>query len=196
MFTLRSPLYNWKLKWLWLRHSYRFRWAHKPLCDRFSEDVLTVGNMHLCRSCTFLWTGMAIASATILLLPALRTNIATVAPQLLLVTLLSSAPLFYKQWPRSIRDLLRFSLGASIPLWICLVLMGNLFIGAATAAGGLAAWYLYSNSRKARKASACDGCPELNQPQVCSGCTLKANEIRLYENKATQLFLDSGRTPF
>lgn len=196
MTTFSSPIYNWKLKWLWLRHSYRFRWAHKPLCDRFSEDVLTVGHVHLCRSCTLLWLGMAVASAAAIFLPALRANIATVAPQLLLVTLLSSAPLFYKQWPRSVRDMLRFSLGASIPLWICLIVMGNLFISAVAAIGGLTTWYFYSNSRKARKATACDGCPEFGQPQICSGCTLKANEIRLYENKATQLYLDSGRSPF
>jgi len=167
MSVLNSHLYNGKLKWLWLRHSYRFRWAHKPLCDRFSEDVLQVGNVHLCRSCTFLWLGVIVAAAAAILLPSLRINIATVAPQLLLVTLLSSAPLFYKQWPRYVRDLLRFSLGASFPLWICLILMGNIFMGVATAAGGLVVWKIYSNSRKIRKAHACEGCPELDQPQIC-----------------------------
>ena len=38
------------MKWLWLRHSWTFNWAHKPLCERYARDVLRIGRFHVCRS--------------------------------------------------------------------------------------------------------------------------------------------------
>ncbi|MEM7131810.1 MAG: hypothetical protein AAF702_36185 [Chloroflexota bacterium] len=194
--SLNSQIYQWKLKWLWLRHSYSFRWAHKPLCQRFSEDVLTVGHVHLCRSCTFLWLGGFIGLLGCLLVPPLRNDILWISPLSLFATLLLSAPGVYKKWPRWVRDGLRFSLGAALPLWLCLMLMGYYLLGAATVVVGLGVWFLYSQNRKKRKMQACESCPEYGQPQVCSGCTLQASQIRLYETKATQLYLESGQSPF
>lgn len=51
------------LDWLALCHSYTYRFAHKPLCSRFRSDVLNVGGIFLCRSCTMIWLGLFTAIA-------------------------------------------------------------------------------------------------------------------------------------
>ncbi len=54
---------------------------------------------------------------------------------------------------------------------------------------------VYFKIRRERRLHACDGCEELSEKRICSGCQLQADGARRYEQIATQLYLVSGQTP-
>jgi hypothetical protein len=56
-------------------------------------------------------------------------------------------------------------------------------------------WRAYFEVRRKRRLHACDGCGELSDKGICSGCRLQAEGVRRYEEAATQLYLASGRMP-
>jgi len=192
-----------KLRWLELRHAYAYRWAHKPLCDRFRRDVIRIGSVHLCRSCTAAYGGM-VATALVYLLgpPVVRDVAPTIFPLLAMAALVGSAPFWYKRWPRPMRDVLRSVMGATIALCVCLVFAGHWLLGASGAAALLVFWRVYLALRRRRKREACNGCLELDRQAVCSGYAIHARGIRRYEEAATKLVADqwspadlpSGRT--
>jgi len=143
----------------WWKFSYPFLLAHKPLCSRFKNDVLKLGHIHLCRSCTFLYSGLIVS--------------------------LGSSPWFYWKTNRIIRDMLRCSLGyilaasiyfLSAGIWLGFIVHALLFTG----------WFFYYRKKRAeRKSVQCDGCAEQNCNSVCSGYKVQADYIRKYEIFAT-----------
>lgn len=176
-----------KLKLLWLRHAYTFHWAHKPLCDRFIGDVLRIGPVHLCRSCVCAYAGIA---AGLFFIPVSAALFFTA----LAAVIVFSAPPLYKRFPRILRDLLRFSSGALIPMGIRLS-AGSLWAGLAGLAVIVLFWYLYFKLRRNRKLKECNGCRELGQKGICSGFASQADHVRLYEHAATELLTASGYIP-
>jgi len=177
-----------RLKWLWLAHAYPFHFAHKPLCDRFRHDVLRVGHIAVCRSCTMAYTGLIAGG---LLCWWLHPAAATWAPWWLLaaggLTVAMSHPRWYGRWPRTVRDLLRFSMGSLIALSGYLLLAQQIAVGLAAAVVLAWFWRSYYRKRGGRKAAACGGCPELEQGRICPGYERQAVLIRQYEEKATEL---------
>ena len=182
-----------RLWFLWIRHSYRFRWAHRPLCSRFSDGVLRIGQVHLCRSCVCAYGGIVVAALACLLVYAVRASAVPLLCCLMLPTLGLSMPLLYKRCPRQVRDGLRFSMGLCISLCFCILLMGKLMVSALCAGILLLFWRVYFVMRRNRRAQACNACLELGG--ICTGCHLQANAVRAYEAEATQLLLASGRNP-
>jgi hypothetical protein len=186
---------NFRLWFLWMRHSYKFRWAHRPLCSRFSDGILRIGHVHLCRSCACAYCGIVLCAILCLFLDVVRESSLTLLPCLMLPTIGLSTPRFYKQWPRPVRDLLRLSMGCCITLCLCLILTGGILIGLTSAGILLLFWRIYFAVRRKRRAQACSGCPELEQRRICTGCRLQADAVRAYETQATNLLLASGNNP-
>lgn len=184
-----------RLWFLWLRHSYRFRWAHRPLCSKFSEDILRVGPVRLCRSCVCAYGGVILCAILCWLLNAVRESSVPVLLCVMVPTIGLSMPPLYKQCPRPVRDLLRFGMGCCITLCVCVMLMGNALVSVTCAGILLLFRRLYSVMRRERKAQACNGCPELGRRQICAGCRLQADAVRAYETQGTRLLLASGRGP-
>lgn len=179
-----------------LRHTYRFRWAHKPLCDRFRRDVFRFANVTVCRSCTMVYAGLAGGVVACLLF---RYVLSPVAPWLLLVlgggTVVGSLPWWYRCWPRSARDILRFSLGLTIALCGYLILSGHLLPGLAGVVVLAGFHKIYMTLRRARRLRACDGCPDLQEVGICPGYREQADHVRQYEIEATELLLANGLEP-
>ena len=184
-----------RLWWLWLVCSFRFRWAHRPLCGRFRGDVVRVGGVHLCRSCVCAYCGMIICGV---LLAALQPAVTTTGLSLAvvgMVTLVMSGPWCYKTLPRLVRDVLRWAMGAVIAMVGYLFACGELIIAAPAAAVLWVFWRVYLQKRRGRRLRACEGCEELEVRGVCSGCQVQAEGVRRYEEAATRLYLASGRVP-
>ncbi len=174
------------LKRLWLTHAYPFYWAHKPLCGRFRQDVVRVGHVHLCRSCLLAYTGMAVGIATCVGNPTwLQVYGVLVFSVLATATVLLSLPLWYKRWPRPMRDVLRFSMGLTIPLCGYVLFSGHIVTGIVGAVVLVAFWRFYLTLRRARRLESCAGCSELGTQSICSGYCMQAGQLRVYEEKAT-----------
>jgi hypothetical protein len=187
--------YRIRLWWLWLACSYRFRWAHRPLCSRFRSGVIRVGDIHLCRSCVCVYFGILLF---VVLLALLRPSVAAAGIGLGGVgipTLVLSGPWCYKNLPRVLRDVLRLAMGVMIALCGYLLLCRELVVALPATAVLFAFWRTYFTARRRRRLHACDDCPELSDKSVCSGCQLQADGVRRYEETATQLYLASGQTP-
>ena len=188
--TRNTNRLRWRLKRLWWKHSYTFHWAHKPLCERFREDVLRVGKVHLCRSCSFAYLGLGTALAFVVAnrlwlgdwIVPLFLGIAT-------TTVAASFPWWYKRWSRRVRDVLRAGIGWSVVLCGTLFFYGHIALGLASGAGMFAAWKCYYAYRDKRKLHACDGCHELGQQSVCSGYARQAECARAYEEAASELVM-------
>ncbi len=195
MRVLGTYAYRARLWWLWLVCSYRFRWAHRPLCSRFHSGVIRVGGVHLCRSCVCVYCGILLSALS---LAFLRPSVATSSVALAglgIPTLALSGPWCYRSMPRAVRDLLRLAMGAVIVLCGYLLLHGEFVTAVPAAIVLFAFWRAYFKVRRRRRLHACDGCEELSDKAVCTGCRLQADGVRRYEEIATQLYLASGQAP-
>ena len=191
--SLRQRL---RLKRLWLGHVWTFNWAHKPLCARFREDVVRIRRAYVCRSCLLLYTGLVTG---IVLLPVIERPLSFPAVcgglTLMALTVVLSAPMWYKKWPRCVRDILRFASGLSIAFCFGLLFTGHVAVGIIGAVLMLAFWKVYLHLRGGRKQRACQGCEQLKSGRICAGFAYQAEHIRRYEQAATEYVLAGGYVP-
>jgi len=190
-----SPATRLHLKLLWLRSAWSFNWAHKPLCERFREDVLRLGGLRLCRSCACAWGGILLAVVGMAVLSPMSGTFLVAYLVALGVVLGLSLPPLYKRLPRVLRDLLRMGGGGFLVVGAYVTLFVNIPAGLAALAALVAFWWMYFKMRRKRKLRECDGCPELANETVCSGFALQAEHVRRYEEAATELLTRSGAVP-
>jgi len=195
MTPIQSAWLGMRLRFLWLKHTYPYRWAHRPLCSRFRRDILKVGPIHLCRSCLCVYAGLLVSGAALACFPMIRNSAIPLLLCLGVPTLILSAPLLYAKFSRHVRDVLRFSTGCCIPLCICTGLTGHVAASALCAVILFLFWRIYFTLRRNRKAAACTGCVEIGEPGICSGCSRQADGIRAYETEATALLLSARGVP-
>ena len=173
-------------RWLWWRHSYPFRFAHKPLCDRLGSRVLRVGHVHLCRGCSLLYIGVAIGFALALLVEITPAARFVLAYGVAVPAFLASWPSWYARLPGAAKDLSRLAVGAAV-VWLCSFLWwGPWWLGLANVAALVFARQFYVAQRRRRLRRACDGCPELGAGEICSGFSLQAACARRFEEAASQ----------
>ncbi len=187
-------IFNIRLKCMWLSHTHTFNWAHKPLCERFKPGVLHIGKLHVCRSCVFAYSGILIGVIASVVYPTLTANMKLTWLLLFLVpVVVSSYPRIYKKLQRVVQDVLRLVMGVLIGFIPFLLLHRNFLCGITCIVVMGVFWRIYFHQRKIRKLHACDGCPELNLPDICSGFQHQSEAIRLYEIEATDLLYRTGR---
>lgn len=169
-----SPLW---IRWQWLRLSLPFRWAHRPLCDRFAGDILRLGGIAVCRSCVCAYAGALLALAGWFSGVLGAGEWTAAGPLTALVVLGGSAAPFYKKLPRAVRDGLRFLTGALAAATLLLAAEGRP-LGFGALAVFTVAYAVIRRQRMARRTTACDGCPELGRGGVCSGFAPQAQASR------------------
>ncbi len=180
------------LNGMWLWHSRFFRWAHKPLCDHYHHDIIHWGQYHLCRSCTLLWTGLLFGCLSGLWW--INQAGALLLWNLMFITICAafSWPVFYRNYSRTIRDIIRFFTGFSAS---CLFI----FSGAISWKWGLLSFVilylsrgLILNKRKRQyNDSTCQNCPEYNTEIICSGFRKQAESSREFEILASNYVMKS-----
>ncbi len=179
----------------WWRHAWPYRWAHKPLCERFSADVLRLGRLSLCRSCSALWAGLGL-TALLSWNQAIQPEAAPRALSVLLPTVaVFSHPALHSRWPRLVRDLLRGMAGASVALAALATLGGQLLEGLLALAALAAMMRLYTLQRAPRRARMCDGCPEALEAHTCSGFRQQAAATAAHELEMERDLIASGFVP-
>lgn len=167
-------------KWLWLKHAWFFNWAHKPLCEPYHEDVLRIGKLRLCRGCTMIKVGLAVALPLLLILqPTLPVLVAGFILGFAIAAALSH-PALHSRWPRWGKDALRFLAGACAAHVLALFLLGHLAMGTLAASACVGAYWLYARLRLPRRLERCESCAELGEG-ICSGYARQAEAIRAWD---------------
>jgi hypothetical protein len=177
--------------WFWLRCTYAFNWAHRPLCARFRDGVLRVGRAYVCRSCTLVY---ASAAATALLIWAAPSSVPSpfVFYALFVFVMTLSCPALYERFPRPAKDVVRVATGALLALMVQFFVAGWWGLGLLNAAVFAACYRLYLAQYKQWKLRACDGCPERGGG-ICSGFRMQADGVRAYEAAAEDYLGRYGR---
>lgn len=181
-------------KVLWWRHAWFFHWAHKPLCSTYSEEVLRVGKLFLCRSCALLWAGAVLSTVVLLVAnPALPAHLWGLALAFTIAAV-GSFPSFHSRWPRRIRDLLRITAGIALGFALALLLLGQLKAALGTALLIGATYSVYVKLRRDKRLSRCTTCPETGAG-ICSGYSLQAKAIREWEESVVTRVMVGGFEP-
>lgn len=191
--SISSTIY---LKILWLRKTYSFNWAHKPLCEKYEEDLIKIKDVSVCRSCFFVYLGLI--SNLVFSLMFHNFYVAygrIILSGLLLFTLPLSYPTLYKKLPRKLRDLLRFTMGYLIIQIFFVFLRGHFVYSLAAVLLSYILWKIYFKQRAKRKIDLCFTCNEYSDQKVCSGYKTQVLLIREYEEEATDYILNKRYTP-
>ncbi len=174
--VVRNRLGEWRHTW-WFRH------AHHPLCTRYSSDVLTVGKLQLCRSCTVVYGAIAIgtlafilgSSATSKAWPMLFCALAVAAAFL-------SHPFVYRRLGRRSKDAARGLLGLLIAAWIVSAFGGHPLLAGVSLPVLLLLHRVYGRLRQSPEARVrCRTCPEYREDEICSGFVRQAEVHRRLE---------------
>jgi len=172
-----------------------YRWAHKPLCDRFHADVVRLGGLHICRSCLGAWAGLILGGATLAWMDLSATTLGWMLATALPLAVAGSFPPLHARRGRPARDLLRVLGGCTVALTAVAALQGQVVL-ALTAAVLLTGFGIAWRRRRAPlRADRCAGCPELEQQGVCSGFARQADVARAHERSMEADLLRGGFAP-
>ena len=139
------------LKALWLKKTHSFYWAHKPLCEKYKEDLLRIKNIHVCRSCCFVYLGVILSSLFLVFAGSFPTGYgAILLPASLSVTLLLSHPRIYKRLARKLRDGCRFAVGVILVAALNALFHGQILPALAVIFPSAIAWKIYYQQRGKR----------------------------------------------
>lgn len=184
------------LKLLWLKKTYSFYWAHKPLCKAYREDVIRINNIYLCRSCLFAYCGMILSFASLFIVPGFYAEYgAILLVALLLVALPLSYPTLYKRLPRRLRDACRFACGFVAVQIFHELLNGHVIPALMAILLSWTLWKVYLGQRSTRKIQLCATCNEYSTDKACPGYRTQMSLLREYEEEATEYLLSTGYAP-
>lgn len=185
-FKQSQQMKAWQLKSLWWKQTWWFQFAHKPLCDRFHRETFRLGKLRVCRSCTLLYSALAISLGLLATVswPPISFALFSISFTAVLV---ASHPKAYRFWPRELRDCFRAGFGFLLPLTLFTAWKVHWFLPFALAGILWGVWSWYSRVRAERKPQKCEHCPELAEGGVCSGYQQQTDSIRAYEEAATEL---------
>jgi len=168
----------------WWRRSLAFRYAHRPLCERFEHELLHFAGYRVCRSCSALYIGLLVGLVLVLFARPSATSAGVAFLLLAPLCALVSYPARYARLSRRARDLARATTGLLLtsPVALCAAGAWAQGLGAAALLGAL--YIVYAWRRAQQVVERCSGCPELDAQGVCSGFRPQAEAWRAHEERA------------
>lgn len=172
-------------KWLKLKSFWTLMFAHKPLCEQYSIDIFKINKVYICRSCTFLYSGMLSSVIFFIFFDIPANNLKYGAFFYLLIVLFLSFPKLYNHYFRLLKDLLRFSTGFLF-LYFITLLVEDSILSIISLGIMLFTWLYY---KRIKIESHCERCSENTGNAICSGFQLEAELSRVYEEKASEYLM-------
>jgi len=179
------------------KHFYKFMFLHKPLCPRYKNFSIKIGNMYFCRSCFLLYCGFFIA--LLQCIPGIKTiefgRYFIIGLIGALTTLIASYPSVYSRFKRSTKDFIRFYDGIFLAIFLTVAFKINIYIGILAVISFIIVRNLYNRVRF--KHNLCEGCEHLSNNKTCVGyiqqkeALLKIEEE--YSNIRTKQILKKGQ---
>ena len=157
------------------RRAHRFhRFAHHPLCDRYSGEIVRIGKTRLCRGCTFaIAGGIAGGLVGLAIGPSIAIGAVAVAVGTALLFGTMWGPRLGKRWTRLVPAAL---LALAIPC--------SAVVAAVAIAIVIVARVLYG--RRGADRAACATCPELGSAP-CSGFARIVARERAFQRVASRM---------
>ena len=142
-----------------------YYFSHHPLCEEYSQEVISSGQWVICRGCAFTYTSLLIfAFSDLVFNPFQKLSLVEGIPLALLVTIPVWIGLFYSFQSRIIKDLFRICLGGGwgisvAEMWLRPWWPDKIVI----ILGIISFWLVFVRIRQARlrkKATLCSTCPQ------------------------------------
>ncbi|MCK5581559.1 MAG: hypothetical protein KAJ18_09850 [Candidatus Omnitrophica bacterium] len=167
-----------KDSWVWLKCFGPILFVHKPLCEKFQQDIVRVKNILLCRGCCFVWAGVFLFCFVLSYWVQVHMVIFLLAGG---VVVILSAPKVYARFPRWGRDIIRLGLGV-LMAFVGWLILKQYYVSA----GGCVFVLLILRATyvlKSRQLSiqTCESCAEYRNMDICSGFAQKKEIMERYE---------------
>jgi uncharacterized membrane protein len=184
---LKTKLNLWRKK---IQLFSRIKFAHHPLCARFSDHVFKIKNTYLCQGCTLSYLGVLFGIFSCLLInPALTSihwfflGIGFLSPTLVIEIL----KIKYRPAKRSVRLIAGIGLG----VFLGLIIIGSVPEKIFAALFSSISYFVFYYIRKLKKPKdKCEGCSELKEGGICSGLKLEFDLNRKYSDIASNILQD------
>jgi hypothetical protein len=177
-----------KLWWKKFTLTWKFAFAHHPLCERFSDQVFKIGDLYICQGCSLALLGFIIS---LFLGIFISLGIDVIWWYVIVCGLtLPSFILLFVSFPRTVKRIVRFLFGFGIggglgtvftvSKWSQRIILSAIV---------LLIYILFRIFYKKTKSpeNVCEGCPEYRQREVCSGYKQQMEVELEYSKYATNL---------
>jgi len=181
---------------LWLKKlqlSWRFKFAHHPLCDRYKGHVFQIGRkkpFFLCQGCSLTAFGIITGTILFLFIFQLKSNLIywLILINAALFSTLIIESLSIKS--RGIKKFSRFILGIGLGISFMIIINGSmpLIIKFGISANVIIGYSIFRFFRRDKeKKDLCKSCPELEKHEICSGLKLESKAMKEYSDYATKI---------
>lgn len=184
--TIRMRLFFKKIKVSW-----RFHFAHHPLCDNYRNQIFEINGIYLCQGCTLTYIGIFLGLISSLLL-----NLDLSIIEWLIIGLGILVFLFIIEFlnisNRKIKRLIRFVTGIGLGSFIWFLFSStNFYVSLIAIIFTYLGYRVFKIIRSSQvKEDKCLSCSEFNKGKICSGLALEAQVNREYSEYATNLLQD------
>lgn len=174
-------------KFYYLKFFMPFIFVHKPLCTKYQKDTINFfSKIYVCRSCFLFYTGIFLS---ILFYNFINMNIKFLAV-LSLFVIAASHPVFYKNYSRFLRDLLRFLLGFAVSLLLIKLAFINIGYALALLCFCFIVKSIYNRFRK--KNDLCRNCGKQYSRKACEGYSKQTQALLKIEEKVSNYIMKRG----
>lgn len=174
-------LKRWELSW-------RFKFAHHPICPSYNKHYWNIKGVYLCQGCSIVYTCFFSALLFLILF-----HITFIPVHYLFVGLGILIPILLveiiKIEQRSIKRLARAGIGIGLSLpFSAFVLHEEIVVKVMGLLITLLGFISFRQVRKAaNREDLCKSCPEYKSNRICNGLRLEAEAMRKYSDYASDL---------
>lgn len=191
---------NLKVSYIWLKLSYQFRFSHHPICDKYSNQLINVGSVHLCQGCTIVTVGGVIGAVAGMLGGILLESSMPrfIIPAVVIQSIM--APVFiidYLQLGRKWKRVARACIGTAIGLGFSLAFFVGWLLKLTIVLLIFLNFQLYRIFRtKSPSIDLCPTCEFFPDKPNCPGFEQQFAANKVYMQRATEILYDSFEARF
>ncbi len=188
--SLKKRFLLWKKK---LKLSWKFKFAHHPICERFDDHIWKIGDMYVCQGCTMVYSGVILGFFLFLFnfnqfIGGMLDWFLSVLIFMLPTFLIEKLRIKTRWVKRSVRFLNGIALGATMAflfvdtsIWERISVIAFIYIGL----------LLFRFIRRYKKEEdECEGCPQAKKDEVCEGFKMQFEANKKLGKYTTDLVYD------
>jgi len=178
----KSLIKRWQLSW-------KFYFAHHPLCDRFKDHVWHIPfGIIVCQGCFLVMLGVVLGITSFFIFNPSLTSFEWFLFALFCISLPLMVELL-KIENRKIKHLIRLVTGFGLAGLVWVVFTAELDGKIIAFVIGTMGYTLFLKTRKKKQGTdICEGCPSLSSVEICEGLSQKAIAMQQYSEYLTKIY--------